>query len=73
MMEVLGFIFLCLLNGWFSLGAMVNFAFGGGDLGPLLSGWVGWRTKLVGVAWVILCSYFWYLIAINSPFTLTVN
>ncbi len=72
-MEIIGFLFLCFINGWFSLACTMNFAMGGGDLGPLLSGWVNWKIKVLGVAAIMLNIYFWYLLLKASPFSITVN
>lgn len=70
MFEILGFLLAIFLNGWFTLFVIFNLLHGGGDLGPLLTGWINWKTKVVGIVLVILVIYFWYLIFLYSPFLL---
>jgi len=67
-LELIGFLFLCGLNTAFSAVVIFNLIFGGGDLGPLLTGWVNWEKKVFGVCILVLNIYFWYLLFINSPF-----
>lgn len=72
-MAIFGYIVLCLANIYFTVGSIANLIFGGGDLGPLLTGWVPWWQKVLGIILVILCGYFWYLLFIHSPFSVTLK
>ena len=72
-MEVIGFLFLCALNGMYSMAAYSNLAFGGGDLGPLLTGWVHWSAKVFGLGIIAINAWLWYILYSSSPFTITVS
>lgn len=73
MFEIIGFIVLCLANSLFSIYNWANLWYGGGDLGPLLSGWVHWGFKVWGILMVALNLLFWYIIFLNSPFTVAIK
>lgn len=69
-MELIGYLFLCFVNAYFSLLVAVNFTNGGGDLGPLLTGWVHWKWKVWGIILLLFNIYLWYLLYTVSPLTI---
>ena len=72
-MEIIGFLFLCVLNMYLSITVIFIFAHGGGDLGPLLTGWVSTWEKLSGIGLLISNIFLWYILYQIAPFTLTFN
>jgi len=70
-MEIVGFVFLCGITFYFSVLNIINLIAGGGDLCPLLTGWVDWKIKVLGIILIILNIYIWYLLFfVLSPFTI---
>ena len=66
----MGFLTLLMINGYLTLICIINLMVGGGDLKPLITGWINWKYKVAGILWFFVMIYCWYVLYIISPFTI---
>ena len=72
-MEIIGFIFLTVILLYVTFIVVANLFIGGGDLGPLLTGWVPWYHKVLGIIYIITAAFLWYLLYLNAPFEIIIK
>ena len=73
MLEVIGWLALCLINTYFSLMVHLSFWYGGGDCGPLFTSWGHWKWKLLWIITFIINVLFWNFIYNIAPFTMVMQ